>query len=722
MTHSIRLKIIAASSTLVVLCAAAFLVLSMWEHEKVYRTTVESSLQAISTNLAEDLVPMMATNLDHVAMTTRLLALETFPNINYAVIYDSSYQALEFYIAPERMKELETLAHFDSFNVRNLASGLTHLNTELVAVRRIGDENYVQGHLLVVVDYIGPLKRANRELLVNSLPLGTLILLVMLVSAAWMNRILLNPLAKLARFTQSIESSRSYHKRFDYAGHDIEVSHLSGNINAMLSRIEDQNSKSQEYTAKLEAQQNALTQLANYDTLTGLPNRKFFNETLASELHKAQRSGRDLLLMFLDLDHFKGINDSLGHEVGDALLIRVSDVIKEILRDGDVFCRLGGDEFTIIITEGGDDIVYTATSIAERIIQSLEEPQTIEEWNVQTGVSVGIADAKSANYSAPLLISNADLAMYRAKGGGRNRYSLFERQLQSDTVRKMHIANALTHALLNQEFVVYYQSKVDSQGHTNGFEALLRWNSSFDGFISPAEFIPIAEHSGRIPMITRWVIKQVFGDVQTLQSYFERPIKVSLNLSAHDIKEVGLIDYIHEQQRISGVLPAAIEFEVTESAYLDNLQEADKFFTSLRESGYSIALDDFGTGYSSLSYLTRIELDTLKIDQSFVKKMGDSLKDLVIVEAIVSLAHQLNINVCAEGVETEEQLELLSQLGIEQMQGYLFGKPAMLYEVVLLLPNRPIIELSKDLAPQRKMAGVAPNYWSDTSLRMGRQL
>lgn len=702
MVFSIRLKLIAASSALVVVCASAFLWLSMLEHEKLYRGTVEDALGTMSSNLAEDLFPMMGSQPDHLAISTRLLALDNYSNIRYAVVFDRDSQEVDLYIAPSLMSQLETANQFQKHQMSERPLGLSHAGHDLVAVRIIGEEQFRQGYLMVVVDYTGPLQRANNELLASMLPIGSFILLVMILCGAWINRKLLRPLANLTDFTLGIKSNQSYHKRFDYLGSDEEFVHLSANINAMLQRIEEQNAQSQEYTSKLEEQQQALTQLANYDTLTGLPNRKYFNEELSRELHKALRSSRDLLLMFLDLDHFKAINDSLGHEAGDALLIKVSEIVSKLLRDGDIFCRLGGDEFTIIISEGGDDVSYTATCIAERIIEELQEPIAIEEWNVQTGVSIGIADAKSANYSAAVLISNADLAMYRAKGSGRNRYSLFERQLQSDTVRKMHIANALSHALQNDEFVVYYQPKVMADGTLNGFEALLRWNSTFDGAISPAEFIPIAEHSGRIPAITRWVIRQVFKDLAALHRHFDPSLVISLNLSAFDIREVGLPNYIAEQQYELGVRPQAIEFEVTESAYLNNFKEADAFFTSLRSMGYSIALDDFGTGYSSLSYLTQIQLDTLKIDRSFVNKMQASVKDMVILEAIVNLAQKLSLKVCAEGVEEAEQWLILNQLGVEQLQGYFFGKPVMLYEILLNPPEKVRAELASTFRSKGK--------------------
>lgn len=684
MIFSFRLQLIATSSVLVVICASAFLWLSMVEHEKLYRATVENALSTMSTNIAEDLYPMMGNQNDHLAISTRLLALESYKHLRYAIVYDQAQQELEFYVSPALMSQTETAQQIEKHQLFDIPFGISYWHRDIVAVRLVGEEAYPHGYFMAVVDYQGPLRQANIELLSSVLPVGSLILLMMILSGAWINQKLLQPLVSLAHFTCGIQSTQSYNKRFNYDGHDKQFANLKDNINAMLQRIELQNAESQEYTSKLEEQQHALTLLANYDTLTGLPNRKYFNEELAKELHKVQRNGRELLLMFLDLDHFKSINDSLGHEAGDALLIKVSQIVHRLLREGDIFCRLGGDEFTIIISESGEHANFTATCIAERIIDDLQAPIPIEEWNVQTGVSIGIADAKSANYSAAALISNADLAMYRAKASGRNRYSLFERQLQSDTVRKMHIANAFSHALQNEEFVVYYQAKVNNRGQVNGYEALLRWNSSFDGSISPYEFIPIAEHCGRIPAITRWVIKQVFNDFKKLQVHFPQPLVVSLNLSAYDIREPDLIDYIFEQQQLHNIPPTTIEFEVTESAYLNNLDEADAFFSRLRSQGYSIALDDFGTGYSSLNYLTQIQLDTLKVDQSFIRKMEESSQELVIVETIVTLSQKLNLKVCAEGVETRSQWAILQRLKVEQMQGYYFAKPQMLSDLFVL--------------------------------------
>ncbi len=680
MFNSISSKMIAATSALVVICSGSFLLLSMKEHESVYRRTVIDHLDALAGNLADDLVPLLGEHPDTLAMATKLLDFERYANVKYAVIYDSNWRILQHYVAPEFMPHGGSRQSLPPFNIKTVDLGVSIRDGDLISYNTIGDLAYLQGYLLVVNSYRTPLNTSNYDLIVSSMPVALAILLVMVILAILFNRRLLSPISRLAKFADSIETSSNYHLRYDCQGDD-EVADLGRNVNAMLTRIEKQNAQSLEYTAALERQQEALEKLANYDPLTELPNRKFFMEVLQIELSKAKRHSTNLMVLFLDLDDFKGINDSLGHEAGDAMLIKVGELIRNQLRGGDVLARLGGDEFLVLLSYVRGDIPELAITIAERIIRVLELPIIVLDWEVQTGVSIGIADARSSDFEAEAIVRNADIAMYHAKESGRNTYALFQQQLQANSMRKMLIANALTKALLENEFEVVYQAKVGRDGGVIGLEALIRWQSSFDGMISPGEFIPVAEHSGKITAISRWVLQRVFKDLPRVFQFVGPQATVSINLSAQDIKDIRFLDFIKSQLTDHSVDSTFIEFEITESSYLDNFEDADKFIRELRELGFSIALDDFGAGYSSMGYLTRIEIDTLKIDQQFVKRLGDSSRDRLIIEAIIGLAHNLELNVCAEGVENARQKDFLIQHGCQQLQGYYYCKPCAISDL-----------------------------------------
>jgi diguanylate cyclase (GGDEF)-like protein len=682
MITRISAKIITVTIGLVFLCSVAFLWLSIKEHEKVYKETVSSHLEAFTNNLSHDLVPLMASNEGGIQVATKLLNLEEYGNVRYAIVYDKSWQLIRQYISPKYMASIVSQKSVPSFNVQNIPLGLTILNGELISVNPIGNDSYVLGYLVVVNEYDQPLEQANLGLIKSSAPVAALILIIMVSLAISFNRYLLTPLSRLTSFTESIKSSRDYGLRYQYKGND-EVAHLSENINEMLARIEEQDNNNKNFTNDLIQNKVDLEYMAKYDTLTKLPNRKFFNNLLAKEMTRVKRHDDNLMVMFLDLDNFKNINDTLGHGAGDELLKQVASLANQQIRASDILARIGGDEFLILVTDFDEDIVYMSIKIAERIINSLDKQFLIGGAWVQTGVSIGIADAISSGYNPESIISNADIAMYQAKESGRNTFTLFQQQLQESTLRKMTISNSVVSALQNSEFEMHYQLKVGVDGQVNGAEALIRWNSQFDGYISPAEFIPVAEKSGKIMAISRWVISRVFSDFEAIQNMSSKPIVVSMNLSAYDISDHGLIQYIDEQAKIHNIDISKFEFEVTESAYLDNFEEANVFFEKIRSLGFMLALDDFGTGYSSLSYLTRIEIDTIKIDQFFVESIGKSAKDDLIIDTIISLAHKLNIQICAEGVETQGQLNYLKNQGCHQLQGYFYSKPCGLTNLAL---------------------------------------
>jgi diguanylate cyclase (GGDEF)-like protein len=446
-----------------------------------------------------------------------------------------------------------------------------------------------------------------------------------------------------------------------------------------MATINHETQKNRAYTQQLIAQQESMEKLANFDSLTGLPNRQYFMQTLHSGLVRAERSASTLALMYIDLDGFKDINDSLGHETGDTLLIEISNKLSSFLRAGDCLARWGGDEFLILLYDIPDE--YLLANIAQRTIERISEPLLINDWEVSITASVGISLAGDANFKLSEFISNADIAMYSSKSAGRASHSFFVPAMMEHNKRKILIASLLLPAINKQEFSLHYQPKISPSGQVIGFEALLRWQQEKLGWVSPAEFVPLAEKSGKINLISRWVLQRLCQDLPVIHKRLGRPVCLAINLSANDIKVesfMGFIQGLFEEYQID---PKFIEFEVTESAYLENFSAANQFFEQIHQMGSSIALDDFGTGYSSLSYLTKIPIDTLKIDKQFVDNLGLSSRSSLVTNTIIEMAKQLNLTICAEGVETQEQADLLIKHGCHQLQGYLFGKPQPLENI-----------------------------------------
>lgn len=676
---SLNTRLIAFTLVIVTVCAVGFLLLSMRENEAIYTETALSHLDVISDNLSDDLLPYLGAELDSFALATELLDLQQYPNVLYANVYNPAWISEQLYVAPAHMQALESGAD-TLLEGKQFRHGISFHEQHLIALKVIGEPDFPQGHLFIVQDFQGPLQQSRRELITSSLPMGLGILACTVLISGWANRRLLAPLRKLTEFTSTIDTAESFGKRFFHHRKD-EVGALSAGINAMLTRIEADSRQSEEANATLKLQQQELITLANNDMLTGLPNRTYLMETLRRETSRAKRRENNLIVMFLDLDNFKTINDSLGHDTGDEFLCKISSMIRAQLRDEDLLSRFGGDEFVILLTEIEGNLFEVAVKLAERIIGALSQPVSLHEWEVQSGVSIGIADAKTAHYDTDAIVSNADIAMYQAKESGRNTFRLFQQNLQEEVKRKMQIVSALPKALANDEFDVFYQIKVNDSLDIAGVEALIRWHSELYGFVSPGEFIPIAEQSGKISAISHWVFDRVVRDIDAIQALAEQNVVVSINLSAQDMVDKYLLQHIEKTLAANDKLSSLLEFEVTESAYLDNFEEADGFFKKIHRTGCSIALDDFGTGYSSLSYLTRIQMDTLKIDQHFIRNFENSESDRLIIEAIISLAHNLKLKICAEGIETEAQSHFLFSKGCQQLQGYLYAKPVPLADL-----------------------------------------
>ncbi|WP_240615479.1 EAL domain-containing protein [Alteromonas facilis] len=659
----------------------------MWlvvsEHEELYLDSTMRHLSALSTNISNDLLPVIGPNLDIVSVTSTLLRLDAYPDVLMANLYDRNLVLIQQYIGKSGRSDPALVDQLTA-KIVEPAIGSYRLDEHLYSVVRIGEGNFPQGYLVVVNDVSSALKNSKKQFLIASLPILLIIFVGLSVLYSWVLRKRIRPLMTLSDFTQNLQFTKDYSQRLEVKGKD-EVSKLARSINGMVATIENELKINREQTAKLIEQQRTMTRLANYDSLTGLPNRQFVMDTLKLELARALRAEQDLVLMFFDLDGFKSINDSLGHETGDKVLIDVAGRVSSLMRDGDLVARLGGDEFLVIPSR--DTSQANIHRMATRLIDAFQEPFYYNGLDLFVGVSIGVSKATDANFELNELVSNADIAMYRSKEAGKGTYTIFDSSMIEDHRRKLMIANSINSAITNNEFRVHYQPKVAANGTIVGFETLLRWAHPILGMISPAEFIPIAEQGGKIPSITSWVLEQACMDLERIKALFPQRFRVSVNLSAFDLKNPSLFDYITNLFDRYSVDPRFFELEVTESAYLENFTASDKFFRRVSNMGCAISLDDFGTGYSSLGYLTRISIDTLKIDRQFVREIKSSERSRMVTGTIIDLAKRLNLTICAEGIEEEGQIDYLISQGCDHLQGFYFSKPIPL-DSLSNLPER----------------------------------
>jgi diguanylate cyclase (GGDEF)-like protein/PAS domain S-box-containing protein len=413
--------------------------------------------------------------------------------------------------------------------------------------------------------------------------------------------------------------------------------------------------------------------LAHFDQLTGLPNRTLLNEHFQYALSFSQRSNGPLAVLFLDLDHFKDINDTLGHSIGDLILMEAARRLKTILREQDTLSRQGGDEFILILPGSDAD---GAALVASKLIDVVSQPCVIEQHELIITPSIGIAIYPNDGETLELLSKNADAAMYRAKHSGRNNFRFFTPEMQAQSSRNLTLANALRHAIERNEMQLHYQPQLSIQdGHIIGVEALLRWQNSELGNISPTEFIPIAENNGQIIKIGEWVLSTAVRQLKHWIDIGYSPLIMAVNLSAVQFRQNNLPELVTRILEAEKLPPQYLELELTEAAAMDNPQAAIEMMNRLNELGIRMSIDDFGTGYSSLSYLKKFKVYKLKIDQSFVRDLTEDPEDKAIVTAIINMANGLGLQTIAEGVETSNQLAFLRLQGCNEVQGYYFSKP-----------------------------------------------
>ena len=538
-------------------------------------------------------------------------------------------------------------------------------------------------------------------------------LLVTFVLSAQLQRIITDPLLRLSAIARQVSTEKNYAVRVIGEGKD-ELGNLITDFNTMLDEIQLRDNELRDNRLQLEervAQRTRELEIANeqlelskeqaesvasrmeyhahHDSLTGLPNRILLNDRITNELAHARRQQTNAALLFLDLDRFKIINDSLGHAVGDQLLRVIARRLNNCVRDEDTVARLGGDEFMVLLPRIGGSA--DAGRIAKKIIECLVDPISCNGHELHITTSIGISIYPYDGADAETLIKHADISMYRAKELGRNKAVYYTAEMNAGSRKQLAMETNLRRALEKDQLKLFYQPKVDISRNTiTGVEALLRWEHPTMGFISPLDFIPVAEDTGLIVPIGEWVLHTAFRQLKQWHNAGFTDLTVAVNLSSAQLSRPGFEDVVAQALKESGLDAGMTELEITENVVMENIDSAIIILEKLKYLGISIAMDDFGTGYSSLSYLRRLPIDIVKIDKSFVSEIPDSAEDVTIAQAIIAMAKSLKLSLIVEGVENVRQLNFFRQQNVNIVQGYLFSKPVEASELLKMLESQTL--------------------------------
>lgn len=457
-------------------------------------------------------------------------------------------------------------------------------------------------------------------------------------------------------------------------------------LSSLQKKVANADQRMQKEVEERQIAEQRILQLANYDELTGLPNRAILNQTITQSLAKSKRFKKQLAVLFIDLDRFKLINDTLGHNAGDYVLKTVSERFKQCIRESDTIARLGGDEFVILLEELADP-KYVA-GVAQKLVGAAQQPFVIQGQECHVTASIGISTYPGDGKDAGTLLKNADIAMYRAKEQGKNNFQYYSEQMNMHSLQRLALESSLRHALDRNEFEVHYQPIIEtSSQRIVGVEALARWKHPDMGMVGPIQFIPIAEETGLIADIGRWVLETACRQGNAWRE-MGHLLNISVNLSPRQLSEPDLIAEFGNAFAKTGFPPTQLVLEITESLMLNNPDDTVVVLQELKDLGIRIAIDDFGTGYSSLAYLRRFPIDTLKIDRSFLQDIPGDTDSSALTAAVVALGHSLHLNVIAEGVETSEQRDFLIQHKCQMLQGFWFSRPKPADDITALLAKQ----------------------------------
>lgn len=624
-----------------------------------------------------------------------LQAFSEARDVRAAIIYDVEGHKLAEFIKQDAESGDGDISSLDAsastIHTYNITENINFvLDNNINVVHDIEFENEIIGRLFIqadvshlyddIFDYLA----FTSSMAFVALALATLLLFRLSLTIT-------RPIKKLTGLMDSVIKNNDYSVRLESSSSD-ELGILTRGFNEMLAHIQVNDEKlAHELTERYKAEKH-LDKLAYYDVITGIPNRHSFQEKLEQAIELSLKTNKLMALLFLDLDNFKTVNDTLGHKTGDLLLKQASSRLSNVVRQSDYICRIGGDEFAIIIEHIND--IEDVSTVTKKCIECLSNPFVFDGKNFFIGVSIGLSVCPDDAVTANDLLVNADMAMYEAKVNGKNNYQYFNKEMNVVHNNKYQLESDLRHAIELGQLELYYQPQIDMRsGELSGVEALMRWNHPERGMVAPDEFIPVAEETGLILQLGEWLLNTACHHAKKIEDSELKGITVALNISGMQIHEEDFIDTVWSALKESKATRNYLEFEITESILMDNSELVSRNINQLKSLGIHLSIDDFGTGFSSMGYLKSFPISKLKIDKSFITGLPHSDKDTAITQAVIAMSHSLNIKVVAEGVEHGSQVDLLRDFNCDLLQGYYYAKP-MPFDDLFKLKNSSKIKIN----------------------------
>lgn len=665
------LIIVCISTISVLLAASSFTLLQLREHKQSMLKSVTSEANITANNVQAAILFG-----DHNDANKVLSEFKNDSRVVTAAIYTHKKVLFSSY-NPTPDSDIHFSELFSLENYYQFKDGQLYLYQPI----RIEQGNSVIGYIYLQASQDAVYQQLKQNVLVIIFIVMSVLLVTVLITSR-LQKIISSPILELSQTTETIKEEKDYAIRVEHDDY-LEIQQLSDGFNAMLSEIQ--------------LRDEHLQRLAMYDELTDLHNRKYFIDVLQQAIAHGARKSQHHAILFLDLDRFKHINDSLGHSTGDEILKQTGKRLEFITREDDLVARFGGDEFVFLLQDIPS--LHHVIDITERILERLRDPFIIDNHNIVITPSIGISLYPRDGQTPDDLLKKADTAMYRAKNKGGNHHLFFTDSMNVEAEKRLKLEEDLHAAIKNDEFILHYQPKVCLKtGEVAGMETLVRWQQHDNTFVAPNAFIPIAEETGLIIPIGKQII---YKAVQQAHKWAEDGLlkhNVAINISAKQFRQPNFLRDFKAVIENAQLSPEHIEIEITEAAVIEDTDEAINIMKQLKEFGVTLAIDDFGTGHSSLSYLKKFPIDTLKIDMSFIRDMLTSPTDLNIVKAIIDLAHTLDLTVVAEGVEHRSQAIQLQGMGCDYIQGYLFSKPLDVDNITGLLEKHTNLFDALDLS------------------------